>query len=109
MPEPLQQLRVHSDDLVLADQMPAALTAETLVFSDGATQVFTPNGHTTYTDRGGPSQGKWWVLGDGKFASFWPPDYQATYALRWIVEDGAITGLAFTETGRGTRFEGRYL
>lgn len=109
MPEALQELRVGNDDLVDADHMPAALTAGTLVFGDGATQVFTPDGHTTYTDRGRPSQGDWWVLGDGKFASFWPPDYQASYTLRWVVDDGAITGLTFTETERGTRFVGRYL
>lgn len=109
MPEPLQELRVGNDDLVHADHMLAALTAGTLVFGDGATQVFSPDGHTTYTERGRPSRGDWWVLGDGKFASFWPPDYKASYALRWVVEDGAITGLTFTETERGTRFEGRYL
>ena len=109
MPEPPRELRVANDDLVQADHMPAALTAGTLVFGDGTTQVFTPDGHTTYTDRGRQSQGDWWVLGDGKFVSFWPPDYQATYALHWVVEGGAIRGLTFTEAGRGTYFEGRYL
>jgi hypothetical protein len=49
------------------------------------------------------------VVGDGRFASFWPPDFQATYTSRWILGNGAITGLSFTETGRGTRFEGRFL
>lgn len=69
----------------------------------------TNRGHTTYTDRGRPSQGDWWVLGDGNFVSFWPPDYQATYVVRWVVAEGAITGLTFTETERGARFEGHYL
>lgn len=109
MPEPLQQLQVGNNDLVSADHMPTALTAGTLVFDDGATQTFTPDGHTTYTDRGRPSQGDWWVQADGEFVSFWPPDYRATYIVRWIVTDGAITGLSFTETRRGTRFKGRYL
>jgi len=108
MPESLEGLRVGNDDLVQADHMPAALTAGTLVFGDGATQVFTADGHTTYTDQGRPTQGDWWVLGDGEFASFWPPDYRASYALRWVVEDEAITGLTFIEKERGTRFEGRY-
>ena len=109
MPESLRELRVGNDELVRADHMAAALTAGTLVFGDGATQIFTPDGHTTYTEHGRPSQGDWWVLGDGNFASFWPPDYKATYVVRWVVAEGAITGLTFTETGRGTRFEGHYL
>lgn len=109
MLESLRHLRVGNDDLVDADYMLAALTAGTLVFADGATQVFTSDGRTTYTDDGRPSRGEWRVVGDGKFASFWPPDYQATYTLRWVVVNGAITGLSFTETERGTRFEGRFL
>ena len=109
MPKPLAGLRVNNNDLVHADHMTAALTAGTLAFADGAVQVFAPDGQTTYTDRGRPSQGGWRVLGDGKFASFWPPDYQATYVVTWVVEGGVITGLTFTETEHGTRFEGRYL
>lgn len=72
MLESLRHLRVGDDDLVDADHMLAALTAGTLVFADGATQVFTSDGRTTYTDDGRPSRGEWWVVGDGKFASFWP-------------------------------------
>lgn len=109
IPESLQALRVGHNDLVHADLMPLALTAGALAFGDAATQVFTPDGHTTYTDRSRPSQGDWRALGDGRFVSFWPPDYQATYVLRWLVEDGAVTGLTFTDTELGTRFEGRYL
>ena len=45
---------------------------------------------------------------DGQFSSFWPPDYRATYGVRWIVEDGAVTGLSFTQSERGERFDGRY-
>jgi hypothetical protein len=109
MPEPLRDLRVDNDDLVHADHIAAAVTAGTLVYDNGATQVFTADGQTTYTDRGRPSQGNWWALGDGKFISFWPPDYQATYELRWVVEGGAITGLTFIEAEQGTRFDGRYV
>jgi hypothetical protein len=105
----LRDLEVRDGGLVAADHMPMALTAGTLVFGDGATQVFTPDGHTSYKDRGRMSQGDWWVLGDGKFVSFWPPDYEATYLVRWVVKDAAIAGLTFIETERGTRFEGRYL
>lgn len=106
--ESLQELRVDDEDLVRADHLRTALTAGTFVFDDGATQVFTPDGHTTYTEGGRPSAGDWRVLGDGEFVSFWPPSYRATYVVRWIVTDGAIAGLSFTEAKRGTRFEGRY-
>jgi hypothetical protein len=109
MLESLRHLSVEDDDLVDADHMVAALTAGTLIFADGATQVFTAAGGTTYYEHGRRSQGDWWVLGDGKFASMWPPDYKATYTLRWVVGNGAITGLSFTETEKGTRFNGRFL
>src|SRR3954463_10473474 len=95
-------------DLVSAGDMTAALTAATLQFGDGSTQVFTPDGSTTYVDQGRPTAGEWSVLGDGKFSSFWPPDYRATYTLRWIVEGSATVGVSFTEDGRGQRFDGRY-
>jgi hypothetical protein len=94
--------------LVAADEMAAALTAATLVFEDGATQVFTADGRTTYVDHGRQTEGEWSVIENGKFSSFWPPDYRATYVLRWIVEDGTTVGLSFTEAGRGQRFNGRY-
>lgn len=108
MPESLRELQVNDEDLVVADHMPTALIAGTFVFADGATQVFTPDGHTTYTERGQHSAGDWWVIGDGEFVSFWPPDYRATYVVRWIVTGGVIMGLSFTEAKRRTRFEGRY-
>lgn len=108
MPEALQDLQVADSDIVRAEHMVAALTAGTLVFGDGATQVFTRDGHTTYTDHGRPSHGDWRVEGDGKFVSFWPPSYEASYALHWRVDGGAIVGLTFTDTERGTRFDGRY-
>jgi len=40
-------------ELVAAADMPSALTAATLVFGDGATQVFTADGNTTYVERAG--------------------------------------------------------
>jgi hypothetical protein len=88
--------------------MPSALTAATLVFGDGTTQVFTVDGRTTYVEQGRTTTGEWSVVSDGKFASFWPPDYRATYTLRWIVEEGSPIGLSFTEDGRGQQFDGRY-
>jgi len=47
-------------------------------------------------------------MDDGEFSSFWPPSYRATYALRWIVEEGAVTGLSFIHEETGDRFDGRY-
>ena len=101
-------LNVADGDLVLAKDMPDALTAATLIFGDGATQTFTPNGMTTYVEHGRPTQGEWSIVKDGEFSSFWPPAYRANYAVRWIVEDGAVTGLSFTQSERGERFDGRY-
>jgi hypothetical protein len=85
-----------------------ALTAATLVFDDGATQTFTPDGRTTYVEQGRQTEGEWSVVADGTFSSFWPPDYRATYALRWIVEGNSPVGLSFTDTRGGRRFDGRY-
>jgi hypothetical protein len=93
---------------VLAKDMREALTAAPLVFSDGARQRFTPDGKTTYVEHGRPSEGEWAVVTDGEFSSFWPPDYAARYALRWIVENGKVTGLSFIELERGDRFVGVY-
>jgi hypothetical protein len=95
-------------DLVRAADMPDALTAATLVFDDGATQQFNADGRTTYIERGRRTTGEWSVSGDGTFSSFWPPDYRATYALRWIVEDESPVGLSFTDVRSGQRFDGRY-
>jgi hypothetical protein len=108
MPSRFAHLEVANGDLVLAQDMPDALTAATLVFEDGARQTFTADGMTTYVEHGGSTQGEWSIVRDGEFLSFWPPDYRAAYVLRWIVEDGAVTGLSFVQAERGDRFDGRY-
>ena len=94
--------------LVRAADMADALTAAILVFDDGATQTFTPDGRTTYVEQGRPTTGEWSVLGDGTFSSFWPPAYRATYDLRWIVEGNSPVGLSFADARSGQRFDGRY-
>lgn len=99
---------VVDDQPVNAADMIAALTAAQFVFEDGATQSFTADGQTIYVDRGAPSAGEWSVVGDGTFASFWPPTYRATYAARWIVEDGMPVGVGFTDARSGVRYDGRY-
>ena len=108
MAQPHHNSGVADGDLVSAADMPAALTAAALVFEDGATQVFSSDGHTIYDDHARRTGGTWSVLEDGKFSSFWPPSYRATYTLSWIVEGGATVGLTFIEIGRGERFVGRY-
>jgi hypothetical protein len=95
-------------ELVAAADMPGALTAATLVFVDGAAQVFTADGYTTYAEQGRATTGEWSVVSDGKVSSCWLPDHHATYTLRWIVEASSPTGISFTEDGRGRRFVGRY-
>jgi hypothetical protein len=101
---------VHATDgaTVAAEQIPIALTAEMLVFQDGATQAFELDGTTVYAERGRRTPGEWYVDDDGHFCSFWPPSYRAAYDLQWIVTDGRIQGLRFTERGRGSRFDGLY-
>jgi hypothetical protein len=99
---------VADGQLVDAADMIAALTAAEFVFDDGATQSFTAAGQTTYVDQGVPSTGDWSVVGDGTFASFWPPTYRATYTVRWLIEDGARVGVSFTDTRSGARYAGRY-
>lgn len=104
----LNDIKVSDGDMVAPALIPRAVTAGELVFSDHATQVFETGGGTTYVENGRPTRGEWYVDDNGRFGSFWPPSYRASYDLRWIVEDGVIVGLRFTELGRGSRFDGRY-
>jgi hypothetical protein len=69
-------------ELVAADDMPSALTAATLVVGDGATPAFTAGGRTTYVEQARTTIGEWSVVSEGKFSSFWSPDYRASYTLR---------------------------
>src|SRR5919106_6033073 len=101
-------LEVSDGDVVAPALIPRALTAGELGFSHGATQGFKADGGTTYVEHGRPTRGEWYVNDDGRFGSFLPPSYRASYDLRWMVEDGVIVGLRFTELDRGSRFDGRY-
>lgn len=89
--------------------IPAALTRAPLTYDDGATQVFTPDGRTVYTENGTRSPGEWKVDDNGRFQSFWPPSYYATYDVSWIGgPDGDAAGIRFADATRGTTFDGRY-
>jgi hypothetical protein len=108
MRELLEGIRAEDGAAVSTGDIPRAVTAARLLYGDGATQVFTMDGRTTYSERGGDSAGEWYVDEQGRFCSFWPPSYRACYALRWIVEDAQIVGLRFTGLRDGVTFEGRY-
>jgi hypothetical protein len=104
----LEDLHVEDGAEVAVEHIPTALTAAGFAFDDGATQRFEPGGDTTYVEHGRPTRGKWYLDDDGRFWSFWPPSYRASYDLRWIVANGTIVGLSFVEVGRQSRFDGRY-
>jgi hypothetical protein len=57
-------------DLVAPEHIQRALTAGELVFPHGATQVFDPDGGTTYVENGRPTRGEWYIDDDGQFGSF---------------------------------------
>lgn len=102
------ELGAVDGDPVPAEHIAMAVTAGGFVYGDGATQTFEPDGATTYVEHGQRSAGEWYVDGDGRFCSFWPPSYRACYDLRWLVEDGVVVGLTFTELHGGSVFAGRY-
>lgn len=108
MPRSLESLSPADGDQVATKNLLAALTAGRIVYDNGAEQVFDHDGATTYVDRGHSTHGDWYVDADGRFASFWPPSYRASYDLHWMVEDGSIVGLRFTHCGDGSQFSGRY-
>jgi hypothetical protein len=107
MPASLPDITASDGQPVLATDMVVALTRAEFVYSDGATQTFDPNGSTTYVVGGQPTNGEWAVVEDGRFSSFWPPSYRATYDLRWLVKDGGVVGLSFTDV-HGSRYDGLY-
>ncbi|WP_344210609.1 hypothetical protein [Kribbella sancticallisti] len=104
----LQGIEAEDGAAVAAADIPKAVTAGRLVYVDGASQVFTTDGLTTYSEPRGDSAGEWYVDDDGRFCSFWPPSYRACYVLRWMVENTRIVGLEFTGVRDGVTFEGRY-
>ncbi|MGD9985945.1 hypothetical protein [Pseudonocardia sp.] len=104
----LGDIRVSDGDAVAAEHIRTALLAGTFVYEDGSTQTFEPSGATTYNDRGRPTEGRWYLGDDGRFCSFWPPDFRACYDLHWIVDDEEVAGLRFVPDGRSRGFAGRY-
>ncbi|MFE6555327.1 hypothetical protein ACFVHS_44255 [Streptomyces sp. NPDC057746] len=90
------------------EQISAAVTAGDFVYSDGATQSFDPDGTTRYVEGGRHTEGTWSVDENGRFCSFWPPSFRASYDLQWMADAGRVIGLRFSDVRSGTIFEGRY-
>lgn len=108
MTENLNNVTAEDGAPVPPEQIPAAVTAATLIYTNGATQSFDPDGTTHYTENGHHTKGTWSTDDTGHFSSFWPPSYQASYHIQWIVHEGRITGLRFSHLTNGTQYEGHY-
>lgn len=101
---------LRDGDPIAAGDIAAAVTKAPMIYSDEAAQVFALGGITTYTEDGNRTHGKWGVNDQGKFWSFWPPTYCATYDLCWIVDaEGDVAGVRFIDVHGGAISEGRYL
>ncbi|WP_306193160.1 MULTISPECIES: hypothetical protein [unclassified Streptomyces] len=104
----LENISAEDGAPVPPEQIPAAVTAGSLVYTDRATQSFDPDGTTRYVEGGRQTEGTWSVDENGRFCSFWPPTFRASYDLRWMVDEGRIVGLRFSDLASGALFEGRY-
>lgn len=100
---------IKDGDRIDAADIPGALTRAPFTYANGATQVFTSDGRTVYTESGRPSPGEWKVDDNGRFQSFWPPSEYTNYDLTWIADShGEAIGVRFADPERGATFEGRY-
>jgi hypothetical protein len=100
---------INDGDRINPADIPSALTRAPFTYANGATQVFTPDGRTVYTEKGTPSSGEWKVDDDGRFQSFWPPSEHTTYNVSWIAGSGGeAIGIRFVDTKRGATFDARY-
>ena len=107
MASKLDEIDAANGEPVPADLIPLALTSGTFRFDDGAIEVFKAEGTTTYTERGRPSEGTWYIERQ-HFCSFWPPNFTGCYEVSWVVESERITGLLFTDQASPAQFVGRY-
>jgi hypothetical protein len=100
--------RPESAGSIGAEDIQRAITAGELVYEDGSTQVFLADGRTTFVEHGRPIRGEWYLDDQGKFWSFWPPSYRASYDLEWVVEAGEFVGVLFRDVNTGSVSIGRY-
>jgi hypothetical protein len=61
---------VKDGDRIDATDIPSALIRAPFTYADGATQVFTSDGRTVYTEEEKPSSGEWKVDEDGRSSRF---------------------------------------
>lgn len=106
--ESLARFDVRDGDPVAAQDLPAAVIAAPLEYTDGSRQWFLASGLTTFIKNGHPTEGGWSLDDDGRFTSFWPPSYRATYEVSWLVTGGQVTGLRFVDIRSGDRFDGHF-
>jgi hypothetical protein len=106
--ESLAGFNVQDGEPVSAQDLPGVVTAAPLQYTDGSRQLFLASGLTTYFEGGHPTEGQWSVDDDGRFTSFWPPSYRATYEVSWLAADGKVTGLRFVDVRTGDRFDGHF-
>lgn len=101
---------VRTTGRIQADQITAALTRAPFTYVDGATQIFTPDGRTSYVENGMTTFGEWGVTDRGRFWSFWPPSYRAEYDVFGIADSDAddVVGLRFIDLAHGSSSDGRY-
>jgi hypothetical protein len=92
----------HGDRINAAD-IAETVTRAPFADTDGATQVFTHDGRTTYVEKGSQSSGGWGAGDQGRFWPFWPPTYRATYDASWITgADGDVVSGESRRDVRGT-------
>lgn len=104
-----QRRAVTNGATIPASEVAHAITHAPFTYDEGASQVFTADGRTTYTEGNQPSEGEWGIDEDGRFWSFWPPSYRATYDVTWVADDeGRAVGIHFTDTQGRPSFTGRY-
>jgi len=108
MLESLAGFDVRDGDPVATHDLATAVTAAPLQYTAGSRQWFLASGLTTFVENGHPTEGEWSVDDQGRFTSFWPPSYRATYEVTWLVTCGQITGLRFVDARSGDRFDGRF-
>lgn len=91
-----------------ADDIAEAVTRASFTYPDGATQTFTADGRTSYTENGATADGEWGVTDRGRFWSFWPPDYRAEYEVFRIRSGDENVGVRFVDNTSGATSDGRY-
>jgi len=103
-----EQSAGRTDGRIAADDISEAVTRAPFAYSDGATQIFTTDGKTAFTENGATSRGEWGVTGSGRFWSFWPPDYRAEYDVFRLVDGDRSIGVRFVDNTSGATSDGRY-